>query len=445
MLNNDVPQSSLVLPLRIAATGDSFVTRRINLDDPELHAVCRLIGDCDVRFTNFEITAHNNEGYPSAVSGGTWAISDPRVITDLTGMGFNMMATANNHAMDYSAGGLLATADNLDDAGVIYAGTGKDLAAASAPSFLEGKRSRVGVVAVTTTFDKSWVAGHQRRDMHGRPGVNAIGHEARYTVTDEQLEHLRGISAQSWINAEFDHSVANGYKQPPDEESDLHFGDHLFTTTLGPQTTANVRDKERLEQSIRRAGQESDYVIVSVHAHEMYGADIERPAEFVEEICRAAIDAGANAVIGHGPHLVRGIEIYRDKPIFYSLGNFIFENETVSQLPADFFEAYGLSDEHDVGDALATRSENWTKGYAVDPTIWSSVVAIWEETEEVLDISLHPIDLGWGKPHYSRGLPRLTSKIEILEKLKELSAAYGTEITVESGVGHIRVKRTEAE
>ncbi len=45
------------------------------------------------------------------------------------------------------------------------------------------------------------------------------------------------------------------------------------------------------------------------------------------------IDAGADVFVGHGPHVLRGIEIYKGKPIFYSLSNFIFQNETVLRMP----------------------------------------------------------------------------------------------------------------
>src|SRR5699024_7034216 len=155
-------------------------------------------------------TAHNDAGYPAAVSGGTWAIADPRVITDLKGLGFNMMSTANNHAMDYSAEGLLATAENLDDAGVVYAGTGADLAAASAPTYLEAPHSRIGLISVTSTFERSWVAGHQRRDMRGRPGLNPIGYDTRHRVTAEQTDHLRDIAGNSTHHRAIRHYVVTG-------------------------------------------------------------------------------------------------------------------------------------------------------------------------------------------------------------------------------------------
>ena len=63
----------------------------------------------DVRFNNLEITIHNKEGYPSAFSGGTWAMAEPEILDDLQRYGFNLYNTANNHSLDYSHGGLLAT------------------------------------------------------------------------------------------------------------------------------------------------------------------------------------------------------------------------------------------------------------------------------------------------------------------------------------------------
>ena len=52
-----------------------------------------------------------------------------------------------------------------------------------------------------------------------------------------------------------------------------------------------------------------------------------RPADFCRDFAKLCINAGASAYIGHGPHIWRGIEIYKDKPVFYSLGDFIFQND----------------------------------------------------------------------------------------------------------------------
>ena len=82
----------------------------------------------------------------------------------------------------------------------------------------------------------------------------------------------------------------------------------------------------------------ADIVIVSLHCHES-GANRSVPADFIPIFAKAVIDAGADVFVGHGPHVLRGIEIYKGKPIFYSLSNFIFQNETVLRMPEDSYEA----------------------------------------------------------------------------------------------------------
>ena len=71
------------------------------------------------------MTFHNEEGYPAAFSGGTWAMADPRTLDDMRSFGFNLFNTANNHSCDYSHGGVLATIRNLKERDMIFAGTGK--------------------------------------------------------------------------------------------------------------------------------------------------------------------------------------------------------------------------------------------------------------------------------------------------------------------------------
>ncbi|MFR3320639.1 MAG: CapA family protein [Lachnospiraceae bacterium] len=84
-------------------------------------------------------------------------------------------------------------------------------------------------------------------------------------------------------------------------------------------------------------------VLVMVHSHEIRKDNDEEADYFLEEFAHACIDAGASAVIGGGTHQLKGIELYHDCPIFYCLGNFIFENQYVRLLPADYMEKYGLN------------------------------------------------------------------------------------------------------
>ena len=84
------------------ATGDAFTTRRIPADGyPGLEELQEVIGRHDVKFSNLEMTYHDLEGTPAAVSGGTWAMAAPRCLDDMKRYGFNLFTTANNHTGDY--------------------------------------------------------------------------------------------------------------------------------------------------------------------------------------------------------------------------------------------------------------------------------------------------------------------------------------------------------
>lgn len=422
-----------------SATGDSFITRRLPSKDKSFQELASLLKSTDVRFMNLEVTTHNFEGEPGAVSGGTWALAAPTVLEDLKDYGFNLAAWANNHTLDYSFGGLRATEKYLNQYGFIHAGAGENLAKASEPRYLETASGRVALISVTSSFHESWIAGNERPGMAGRPGINPLRHDTIYTITAEKMAQLKSIAEAVNINAEYDLSVKDGFIVENDDDL-FYFGGHYFKEGVheGEKTTPSQIDLERISRSIREASRQADYVLVSIHAHEMKGQDLSQQAEFLSEFSRRCIDEGAHSVIGHGPHIVRGIEIYKKRPIFYSLGNFIFQNDSVSHLPADFYEKYGLNNTHSIADALDVRSSNETRGFAVNPNIWSSFVPVWKMSDgTLLEIELYPIELGFGLPRYKRGWPTLTSDTSILTKLQELSKPLGTEIKIENGIGRI--------
>jgi poly-gamma-glutamate synthesis protein (capsule biosynthesis protein) len=141
---------------------------------------------------------------------------------------------------------------------------------------------------------------------------------------------------------------------------------------------------------------------------------------------------------------LRGIEIYKGKPIFYSLGDFVFQNETLLRLPAENYEAYGLEADNHVADFNMSRYSNETTGFPANPEIWESVVARPTFANgELTELALHPITLGFGMPAWVRGRPMLARgdlAEKILNDLRERSAPYGTEIDVRDGVGYVRVR-----
>ncbi|WP_349775593.1 CapA family protein [Halalkalibacter oceani] len=422
--------------MRFVATGDSFITRRMTEKEQD-QDLMSLIGEADCRFTNLEVTTHHYEGYPSAMSGGTWAIAPPTVLSDLKYYQFNCVTWANNHTLDYLYGGLEATERYLDEAGFVHAGVGKHLDAAAAPKYLESPAGRIAIIGATSTFHEFWRAGKQRGDSLGRPGVNPLRYQTTFYLNQKNMEHLQQVAAVTGINAEHELAVKEGFALAG---AQYKFGDYSFELSEeeGMKRHLHEGDVKRIRAAIANAKRQADYVLMSIHTHEMGEGRKDVAPDFLEDFARLCIDEGAHAVIGHGPHIVRGIEIYKNRPIFYSLGNFIFQNDTVATLPHDFYEQYGIEGEATVADALDIRSANGTRGLGVNKKVWESVVPLWEmEDGKLTSLRLHPIELGFGLPRYERGWPKLSANLDVLYDLQRLSEPYGTKITIKDGVGHV--------
>ena len=424
------------------ATGDAFITRRF----PEGgYKGFEQVRDCimgyDVKFSNLEMTFHNHEGYPAAFSGGTWAMADPRTLDDMKSFGFNIYNTANNHSHDYSHGGVLATIKHLNERDMIFSGTGKDLGDASRPCYLETKNARVALISASASFHESGMAGGQSADMVGRPGLNPLRFQTIYHVTKEYYDQLNEIASITKINAEEEFSIKNGYKNAP-PEGIFMFGNYTFKLDEKNwiESRPNETDMKRIEGEIREARKQADVVLISIHSHETDTENTKVPAMFLEIFSRRCIDAGADGIIGHGPHELRGIEIYKGKPIFYSLGNFLFETETVDLQPYDAYLNRKMPLDTKVGAYMDERSHNGTTGYGVLPEIWLSVMAGWEMEDGVVkEIKLYPISLGMERVRSQKGVPVMTGDEKVLEYLAGLSKPYGTEIEIKDGVGYIKL------
>ena len=275
--------------------------------------------------------------------------------------------------------------------------------------------------------------------MPGRPGVNMLRHSTTYTLPPDRLAALQALAEESGINIAHKLRVKEGFASGLEEGVAL-FGGHRFQAgpAAGIETAANKHDVARVVAAIGEARRQGDHVLVSLHAHEMRGGEKARPAAFLEDFSRACIDAGAHAVIGHGPHILRGIEIYQGRPILYSLGNFIFHNETIGALPSDFYEKFDLDLTANVADAIDKRSAVNTRGFAADPWAWKSVIARWRWQDDALaDLELIPVELGYGLHRAQRGTPKLSTDPTILPHLAELSEPYGTKMEISSGTGKV--------
>jgi len=203
--------------------------------------------------------------------------ADPEMADALAGAGFTLLSLANNHMGDFGPSGVLDTLGYLDEAGISWVGAGPDARSAYAPRMVEVRGLRFAFLAFTDPeiAPPSYQAGEDT------PGTASFS-----TVRAAQTTHA-------------DHTTSTGH-------------------------SAHATEQERAEMlaAIRDARLAADFVVVSLHAGTEYA---EEPDAFQVESARAAIDAGADLVIGHHPHVAQRVERYRDRYILYSLGNFVFD------------------------------------------------------------------------------------------------------------------------
>jgi poly-gamma-glutamate synthesis protein (capsule biosynthesis protein) len=432
--------------IHIVLTGDSIVNRKLSVyTDPSSVDLFKIIQHADAAFTNFETLVHNY-AYPAAsVSGGAYMSSPSWIPGELKWAGFNLISTANNHAYDFGEQGLLSTLRALDEAGLAHAGSATNLALARAPAYVDTGKGRVALVAVASTFTPGSLAGEQRPDLMGRPGINPLRFTTTYIVDQDTFQSVLKVSAIAGRGGggEFEGGGGGGGPRGNGPRTSARIGGLEFQAgdTPGAHTQLNKGDLDALVASVSNARRQSDWVIVSSHTHES-GHGQQNPPDFLVEAAHAAIDAGADIFVSHGPHILRGVEVYKGKPIFYSLGNFIFENETMLFQPAESYDELKLPDSATIADFFDTRSGNDTRGFPVNKNVWESAIAeVTFHSDHTLDkITLIPIGLGYKEPRSQRGRPRLATPEqakEVADQLTRLSAACGTTIIWNNGKGVI--------
>lgn len=432
------------MKMRFTAAGDMLIQRRIPEGYEGYDEVKAQIEKGDMRFFNLETTLNNGEFFGNQFYGGSHLRANPKVLDDARNLGFNILTLANNHMMDFSHDGLLETKRLVSEADFPNSGAGANLDEAAAPAYLDTLSGRVALIsAVSTLNNVAGMAGKQSRRYKGRPGLNGLRFEEYIEVTREQLKKISEIASLSKINAENDILTGEGYRPKlPDNVvvlKDLKFieGDETKYVTL-----PNKEDMERIEKAIYDAQMQADYIIISVHSHELSGDKKENPSQFLEEFAHRCIDAGAHAVIGHGPHFLRPVEIYKNRPIFYSLGDFVIHNECIPYAPEEMYEKQHLTSDATMRELFCDRSANYTRGLMRDHRMLESVIPYFEmEDGELTYLELMPIELNFDKEHvWQRGNPRFSSNHGIIERLADMSKTYKTEITIdERGFGIVKL------
>lgn len=418
--------------MSFTAAGDMLVQRRLPGSYPGFAEIAAEIQKGDFRFFNLETTLHDYETYGSQYNGGSYLCAPPEVLDDVRRFGFNITSFANNHTLDFSYGGVEKTLYHLRKADFPNAGVGMNLEQAAAPAYLDCDKGRVALIAVTSSFNPAAMAGAASHSIIGRPGVNGLRHNTTFYLDEESAGSLKKIAALTNINAQREVIRSEGYL-PPLPENVIEFDTLQFKVgdKIGKSTSVHPADMARVERAIYEASLQADYIVISYHGHEMK-ADVKREgAEFLEEFARRCIDCGAHAVVGHGPHVIRGIEIYRECPIFYSLGDFVLQNENTRRQPAEYFEQYGLPSDATMHDLFKARGANFTRGLQTKREAFETFIPHWVmEGGKIKSIDLLAVELGFGLPRSRSGWPAPAGDSSIMEQLAELSAPFGTKLEI---------------
>jgi len=361
--------------LRLTLTGQTMLQHDIRKYEigRETIATMRELLRADVVFSELE-TAILKPGRTPQKQRNTifFHAADPAVIDCLVELGCNMVATANNHAGDLGLDGLETIMEEFAARNICMAGVGKDARQAAQPAFLDTPNGRVAQVAFASKIPE------HSRAQENRAGVNPL------RMIDVDTHKLNPVHLQRILSSI--ESAREGFVDPVTHEHHPR----------------------------------ADLIIAYHHNHYWEkNAVVNRESKmgrWKRDLAHMLIDAGANIYIAHGDPRLQGIEIYRGCPIFYCLGNFVFQTKTEIGF-------YGQE-------------------------VWQSVIVHLHCNEIGVDgatsysVKLTPIVLNErgvsDSTHLqTRGLPRLADRAEglrILLRLQHLSAEFGTRIRIEDRV-----------
>jgi poly-gamma-glutamate synthesis protein (capsule biosynthesis protein) len=252
--------------LRVTLLGQALVEHALpDAQWPGRATLARQLAGADICFTNLETVIQGARAGAPTRETLTLHTAEPAVLDALKSVNVNLLATANNHAFDLGSGGILDTVEAIERSGLVSAGSGHDLVRAASPAFRATPAGTVGLVAFATGKVREGGAA-----TAARPGVNELRRDASGQPVEEDAARILSAIAEARKRAQ----AVIAYQHNHDWEPDL----------------ANVPAWQR------------------AFAHR----------------CAAA---GASVFVGHGAPLLQGVEIHRGVPLFFGLGNFIFQTE----------------------------------------------------------------------------------------------------------------------
>lgn len=423
----------------VAAAGDLIISRPLSQYAPRLpgfRSVLDVLGRANAVYGNLETVIFDARGFTGAPYSwdGDWTVSSvPAVARDLRAMGFTMVSRANNHALDFGLEGMRETSRWLDDAGIMYAGSGETHGLARAPQFLETNSGRVALVSLASTFRPTTESLPPSGATPGRPGISAL--HLRTTVNVPPKAAAALADAQC--------ALKPGSCGKPQRDGTLFGTKYREGAVYSYEYAMDDEDLAEIYRSIRSAKENSDFVVVSIHAHECSldcddDAQPRGPGNFLKQLAHGAIDSGADMFVVTGNHNLGPIEIYRSpargaRPIFYGLGNF-FWSDVQALLPHDLIHgnhamlAAAWQEPDKATDYDLTAPLN-RASFAHAFTFQSVLASCRFDGRQLSRVELHPIELGYGSTLMESGIPLLATDAattrSIFRQIVDQTARFG--------------------
>jgi poly-gamma-glutamate capsule biosynthesis protein CapA/YwtB (metallophosphatase superfamily) len=413
----------------VASVGDLMLARPASgIADPEFQKVLEMIRAADVAIGNQEGPAFDPKALTRAAYGQGGLSGVPEMPVDYKAMGLDLIAQANNHSTDYGAEAVVQAADLLEAAGVGHAGAGPNLQTARRAGFYATPKGKVGLVSTASTFKVNASANDAWGQLPERGGISVLRTRTIRLVNADQFATVKRLATE----------LASPMRPAPKTDTNqVTFGDQTYRLADKPglKYDMDLYDEAGLLKAVRDGKAQSDLIVFNIHAHESptgVDDDTPTPPDFLITLFHEVVDAGGDVVMGGGPHSMRGVEIYKGKPIFYGLGLFFFKPQlggppnVPGAMPDD-----GYPREPD------PRPGN-------PPSWYDSVLAISDfDGGKLKQVRLYPVDLMNAGTQGARGLPHFATgerARQILTRLQTDSAQFGAKIAVQGDMGVIKVR-----
>ena len=438
--------------MRITACGDALYSSR-NLARRLDRRIVDAFRQADAGFINAEFCC---PAYDTAPAPRRFVTAVPaEALAELADLNIKLVGFANNHAGDFGQQGVLDTIAAAQAHGLIHGGIGRSLYEARSARFLDTPKGRIGFVAAGSTRASDFAASAPGAGVAARPGLNPLRFGRAYVLPPAEFEQMQRIDAMLGTAASRREVFAVEVMKDPGPDKFAFGSVFEGSLTIERGERAHVRyflnegDAKAIVENIRDAANRSDVVVASLHTHE--GAEENwyhpRVASIIEDFAHRAVDAGAHVVFCHGAHMLRGIEFYKGRPIFYSLNSLLMEFEAGEQrMTPEMYEGFGLD-----ADALpsqmhmsrVTDKAGNKIGFYADTRFSKSIMALCDFEDGAVKVTLQPLDLDLNRARPAeRGVPAIPAPAlarEICDDMTRLSQYYGTRFTLDETSGLITV------